>query len=406
MDHLLFVEGNTSGTGSEFIRRTRALGWLPVVLTADLSRYRPEDLAGACIIPADTSTPEAVAKHCLTFASDHFVRGVWSSSEYYMEHVALAARKLGLPGPNFAGIRRCRNKYLQCQRLLERGVQVPAFRLVNSPGDAAIAATQLGLPVVAKPPKGSGSIGVRLCTTVAEVCEHAEALLAVSRNERGLPIPQSVLIETFLDGPEYSVETFGRQVIGITKKHLGSPPNFIETGHDFPAALPEAAARAASETALAALKALGLGWGPAHTEIRLSHQGPAIIEVNPRLAGGNIPALVKLATGVDLIQSTLQLVAGEAPTLCSNIRRFASIRFVVASESGSLAVSPGYLPDLPGLVEFRIYREPLEIPVLHGDFRDRVGHVIVIGSSPHETADAADNACSQITLLRRSADVN
>ena len=63
--------------------------------------------------------------------------------------------------------------------------------------------------------------------------------------------------------------------------------------------------------ATAAHEALGLGFGPAHTEIRLGPQGPVVIEVNPRLAGGQIPTLVRLATGIDLVGATVDAVIGE-----------------------------------------------------------------------------------------------
>src|SRR4029079_12563216 len=97
--------------------------------------------------------------------------------------------------------------------------------------------------------------------------------------------------------PEVSVETLGTTVIGVTAKHLGHLPSFVECGHDFPS--PSGAERVVRLLAGAALKALGLGFGPAHTEIRVGPRGPVVIEVNPRLAGGRRPTLVRPATARD-----------------------------------------------------------------------------------------------------------
>ena len=51
-------------------------------------------------------------------------------------------------------------------------------------------------------------------------------------------LPDEVLIEEYLQGPEYSVEIFGGEIIGITRKYLSREPYFVEIGHDFPAQAP------------------------------------------------------------------------------------------------------------------------------------------------------------------------
>src|SRR5204863_1276408 len=135
-----------------------------------------------------------------------------------------------------------------------------------------------------------------------------------------------VLVEEYVPTPEFSVETFGRKVVGTTAKHLGPPPWFVECGHDFPADLGEVATVEA--LALAAIEALGLGFGPAHTEVRLGPRGPVVIEVNARLAGGRIPTLVRLATGIDLVGATVDAVIGDAESLPEPGPGHASIRFL------------------------------------------------------------------------------
>src|SRR5207302_10771938 len=182
-----------------------------------------------------------------------------------------------LPGADPAAVERCRDKRRQRLALRGAGVAVPAFAAANSPEEAVEAAAAIGFPVVVKPADGTGSRGVRLCCEPAEVLDHAAGLLAVRHDERGQPTIGAVLVEQHVTGPEVSVETFGTEVVGITAKHLGRLPSFVECGHDFPVdGLP------AGAVALAAIDALGLGFGPAHTEIRLGRRGPVVIEVNPR----------------------------------------------------------------------------------------------------------------------------
>ena len=106
------------------------------------------------------------------------------------------------------------------------------------------------------------------------------------------------------------METFDGDVVGVVAKGLGPTPFFVETGHDFPAQGPH---RRGGRAAVAALAALGLGWGAAHTELRVSPSGPVVIEVNPRLAGGMIPALIEAATGDDLVDAVIARCIGEPP---------------------------------------------------------------------------------------------
>jgi biotin carboxylase len=183
------------------------------------------------------------------------------------------------------------------------------------------------------------------------------------------------------------------RVVGITRKHLGRLPYFVEAGHDYPAAAPEAVERALAETVVLATRVLGLEWGPLHWELRVQEGRAVPIEVNPRLAGGFIPELVRHAQGVDLILQTLRLVAGQAAELEPRHARNASIRFLFAPAAGRLAAVEGVeaARARPGVVDVSLYRSPGDELALHGDFRDRIGHVMACADG----FDAASRAAAE-----------
>jgi len=355
----VLVESNTTGSGREFCVAAARLGLRPVVLAADPARYPYLRADGVDHRVVDTLDEAAVHDACVELAAV----GVTSSSEYYIATAATVAARLGRPAADAAAVARCRHKDRQRALLAAAGVPVPRARPVTSVAEAVEAARDLGPPVVVKPSTGSGSVGVRLCAGVGEVAEAAGALLAAGVNERGLPVPALALVEEYVPGQEFSVETFDKQVIGITRKYLGPPPHFVEVGHDFPARVAERDDLAA--TTCAALAALGLGWGAAHTELRLGPSGPVVIEVNPRLAGGMIPALVREATGVDLVEGCVRLAAGLPVSLDPTMADAAAIRFVVAT--GDRLPPPS-------------------------SFRDRIGHVIATAPTTEEAAARADAA--------------
>ncbi|MEU9246885.1 ATP-grasp domain-containing protein [Streptomyces sp. NPDC048385] len=395
-DVFVLVESNTTGTGRLFPAAARTLGLHPVLLTADPSRYA--SVGGAEVVRADTDSVEAVVDACRRLGTARRIAGVATSSDYYVETAAAAATALGLPANAPADLASVRDKGAQRARLAAAGVRVPRFTVAGTVEEVLTAAEETGYPVVIKPVTGSGSLGVLLCADPAEAAGHARATLDRAFNERGRPVPRRVTVEEFVSGPEYSAEVLDGTVVGVTAKHLGAPPLFVETGHDFPAPLAPGDQGAVTEAAEAAVRALGITLGPAHVELRVGPDGPVLIEVNPRLAGGWIPRLVREATGTDLILGTVAAFSGRPAPVAATAARGAAIRFVVAADSGRLHSVDGVAQAcaVPGVVDVETYREPGAEIVVAGDFRDRIGHVLARGASAAEAAVAADEGLRRI----------
>jgi biotin carboxylase len=396
---LALVESNTTGTGRMFAAAARERGLRPVLLGRRPERYPWLAEGDVDVARVDTTDAAAVATGARAAADGDGLAGLVTSSEYFVAVTARAAARLGLPGADPFAVERCRDKRRQRAALAGAAVPVPAFGTSATPEEAMEAATAIGFPVVVKPADGTGSRGVRLCTTGGEVRSHTAALLAEDHDERGRPTLPAVLVEEYVEGPELSVETFGTEVVGITAKYLGPPPWFVETGHDYPAVgLP--GLDDAGRVALAALDALGLGFGPAHTEIRLGARGPLVIEVNPRLAGGRIPTLVRLATGLDLVGATVDAALGRGAPLAAPGPGHASIRFLVPSRAGRVRRIGGVAAAaaVPGVVDVRIAVRPGQRVGRTGSFLDRVGHVIAAGPTAGAVRTAADDALALLEL--------
>jgi S-sulfo-L-cysteine synthase (3-phospho-L-serine-dependent) len=432
------VESNTTGTGRTFAVAARDRGLRPVLLSSRPERYPWVAEDAVDTVRADTTDPACVADVARAAASTAHPAGIVTSSEYFVAVTARAASRLGLPGADPAAVEGCRDKRRQRAALARSGVAVPAHFPATTAAAAAAAASEIGFPVVVKPADGTGSRGVRLCRDPAEVHDHTDGLLTRRHDERGRPTIGAVLVEEYVPGPEFSVETFGTEIVGITAKHLGPAPWFVEYGHDFPAntdpAVPdslvsatgcgerpsrgpvatgcgEASPNAAMwvtegprsairAPALDALEALGLGFGPAHTEIRLGPHGPVVIEVNPRLAGGRIPTLVRLATGIDLVGAAVDVAIGETRPLPRPGPGHASIRFLVAPQAGRVRRTGGVADAaaVPGVVDVAIAARPGQRVGGTGSFLDRVGHVIAAATTAAAAGTAAEAALSLLEL--------
>jgi biotin carboxylase len=396
----VLVESNTTGNGRVFVGRCRQLGLRPVLLTSAPERY--DYIAADHVDTVVVDTTDHAAMVAVSRAWP--VALVASSSEYFVVAAARLSAALHLPGPDPEALARCRDKRVQRRVMAEADVPVPAHRSADTADAAREAALVLGFPVVVKPVSGSGSVGVRLCSDPASVYAHAAALLARTGDERGATRPASVLVEQFVTGDEVSVEILEGTLIGVTGTRLGRPPSFVEIGHDHPAPLNEADQDAVVSAAFAALAALDLERATAHVEVRVEHGRATVIEVNPRLPGGGITDLVRLATGVDLVTEFLKARAGLGVRTEPSHRRAASLRFVVPARAGRIASVHGLAAAkaAAGVVEAAV--RPVRDVRPQGDFRDRIGHVIAIGADVRAAAQSAAAALAAISLRMEADD--
>ena len=151
---------------------------------------------------------------------------------------------------------------------------------------------------------------------------------------------------------------------------------------------PHRAALAAAATD--ALRALGLGWGAAHVELRLTAAGPRIIEVNPRLAGGMIPRMVEEATGIDLVARQVARAVGPVAPPRPTRAVPAAIRFLVATCPGRLVdVRADRARQVPGVAEVGVLARPGQEIVLRHSFQDRLAWVLATGPDAGRTAEKA-----------------
>jgi S-sulfo-L-cysteine synthase (3-phospho-L-serine-dependent) len=398
---LILIESNTSGTGRLFARRATELGYRPMLLAANLSRYSYVVEDGIESLEIDTQDKDAILRVCRQLAHESKIAGVVSSSDYFIETSAEIARELDLPGPAPDSIRICRDKWRQRLLLCDAGLGIPRFIQASSKTEAVNAARTIRVPVVVKPVAGSGSVGVRLCRDTEEVARHAGELLEKNCNERGLPVTKKILVEEYITGQEYSVESFGKKIIGITRKHLGPLPHFVEAGHDFPADISPELEVLIRQTVWTALQALGIDFGPSHSEVRITPAGVKVIEVNPRLAGGYIPEIVRLATGMDLIRGAVSAAVGGFSYLPRLSHRYASIRFLIPSDDALIQFVSG-IEDarrIPGVADVQLYRAFEKTTQTFHDFRDRLGHVIAVTDSSEEAIAVAEKAQSLIELV-------
>ena len=399
---LLFVESNTSGTGMLALRTVRELGLIPTLVTGEPERYAGLDDTGSEVLVCDTNSPSELRTTIQKRFPRQDIAGLTTTSDFYVSTVAELADWLDLPGNPAEAVAACRNKSVTRRTLRTAGIPQPRFAVVTEVGDVDAAVEEVRLPCVVKPVDDSGSHHVRLCSDVEEAREMTARILAVRANVRGQPTARAVLVEEYIDAPEFSVETFTADgvtvCVGVTAKSVTAGPYFVETGHLFPAPLPASVTNDIAETAVAALKAVGWRLGPAHTEVKLTPDGVLLVEINPRLAGGMIPELVRRATGTDLLEQQLRAAVGMRTDLTAVHAAHAGIRFLLPERAGVLSGVDGVeqARDTPGVTQVTVAVPRGSAVRPAENAYGRLGYLIAAGRSAASVTRSLDAAAGRL----------
>lgn len=315
------------------------------------------------------------------------VNGILTFSESQLSLTTKYCTSLGLIGHSSETVSALTDKYLQREILSISNVNSVRHAIVDRKS-VKKAIEQVGFPAVLKPRVGAGS---KWTGKISSLEELQNALLEG-------PSDCEYVIEEFLEGDDYFKDKFYGDYVSVESVHqdgesqqvcvtakLPLTENFAETGmfvpHPFSAELVEKITELESK----AIESIGALNGITHTEIKLTSDGPKIIEINGRL-GGYVPEIIKRSMGVDLVRAALQVSLGIKTNV--TIKSVSSVVFQVfltapyianASFIGVDGVEE--IEDIDGVLHFEITKDVGQtIDYRHGT-QSNVG--IVYGTAPN-----------------------
>jgi biotin carboxylase len=308
---LLLLVPTTSYRLDDFQAAARRLG-VPLVVGSDLC-HKIEDAFGAQadLIPLDYRRPERAAEQIAEAAAQRPIRGIVPASDPTAVIAALAAERLGLPHNRPEGARRAANKHAMRAALRDAGLPVPAFALHDLREDPEAAAREATYPCVLKPLIFSASRGVIRAddpSGFVAAWRRIARLLGDTRAERrprGEEEAREVLVEAFVPGAEVALEGLLRggalEVLALfDKPDPLDGPYFEETIYVTPSRHAAALQREIERIVADGARALGLSEGPLHAELRLSPQGPVVLEIAARSIGGLCSRSLRFGAGLTL----------------------------------------------------------------------------------------------------------
>jgi biotin carboxylase len=229
--------------------------------------------------------------------------------ERYLRPAAAIGKALGVPAPSEEVVRLVHHKPSMRQRLAQAGVENVAYRVVRDPDEAVAFGDRYGWPLVVKPARGTGSVGVSIVDNAGRLPPAFADAARPTRFSGG-----GVLVEQYLDGEQISVDAFSEngehEILACTRSFTDHPRGTV-VGLNLPVEFGHAMTMAVHEHIQATLTALRVQSGPTFTQLALTRDGPRVIEAHVRLPGDDTTEMYHEVSGVDLGLLWARQLAGQ-----------------------------------------------------------------------------------------------
>jgi len=407
MNTIVFIGTQKSGSSREAIKAADELGYYTVLLTdrKNLLKQRTEFPDVHLMLLCDLDNIEEIRKAIRSLIAKALdLLAIASFVDIHCYTAAILSEEFGLNHFTTDAIRTMLNK-ISSREVLSDTAYAPGFVMLSEGLIPSKIEVRKYLPFIMKSPKSTGSKDVLKITSYKEFNYNSKKLFGKYPGEQ-------ILIEEYLDGPQYLVETIVNEgnlnIIAIFKQEITVGERFIITGYELlinPKDYFYNKLKSAVETIISKH---GLKYGPCHLEMRLVKHNWKLVEINPRIAGGGMNDLVKAGLGINLVKETLKILIGQKPNLKPKYTRNVFAQYVTVSESGILKRVIGRNISLkaPGVI--KVYIKPrkgsfLTPPLSMGN---RYAYIIATGNTAEEAKINARFAASHISFKLMSDNEN
>ncbi len=380
------------------IKKAREMGYY--VIAADDDPNAPGmALADKAIVPGGLMNEEKM----VAIAKEENVDGViHPCSEVAMNVMGRINDELGLCGISKEIAIRATNKHLMREAFEKYGAPSPKSILTKDEEDAwNTFCKEFDTNAILKPSRNSGSRGI----AKVEKGISKEEFVKLYRRAFDESRDHQVLIEQFIEGPEFSVEVIVWQgephILAVTDKKTTEAPYFVELGHNQPSLFPEDIQKKLKEGAIAGCKALGLTNCAAHCELKVQNGDAYLMEIGARMGGDFISTeLTHLSSGIDMVAATIDTVLGVEPNLNPiEEKHGVAIRYFTPKPGKVVSIENTEVLNRPDVYDAEIYMKPGDEVREVKSSLDRSGHVIVTASTAKEAIAKAESLIEEVKIV-------
>lgn len=296
---------------------------------------------------------------------------------------------------------RATNKHLMREAFKAYGAPSPKSILTKSAEDAwSRFESDFDTNAILKPSRNSGSRGIAKVVKGIEKNEFIKLYNIALEESKD----RSVLIEQFIEGPEFSVEIIvwnhEVNVLAVTDKKTTGAPHFVELGHSQPSCFPMETVQIIKDAAVAGVKALGVNCCACHAEVKVQNGIAYLMEIGARLGGDFISTeLTRLSTGIDMVAAAIDCALNIEPCLVPKAEKYGvCIRYFTPKPGKLKSITNMEVLDSTNVYKKAIYFEVGDqIPEVHSSL-DRSGHVIVTEKTPQEAIELAETLIMKVNF--------
>ena len=379
------------------IRKAREMGYY-VIAVDDDAEAPGMKLANKAIVPGGLMNEEKM----VAIAREELVDGViHPCSEVAMNVMGRINDELHLNGVSREAALRATNKHLMREAFEAYGAPSPKSYCTESIEEGYRLFQSIGGKGILKPSRNSGSRGVAEIEPGLPFEEFA-ALFERSKEESR---DASVMIEQFVEGPEFSVEIIvwdGQvNVLQVTDKKTTEAPYFVELGHSQPSFFADSIVDAVKQAAVKGVRALRVNNCACHAEVKVQAGQAYIMEIGARLGGDFISTeLTHLSTGIDMVGAAIDVALGIEPCLEPVAEPHGvAIRYFTPKPGKVVSISNTEVLNRPDVYDAEIYVKPGDEVREVKSSLDRSGHVIVTAPSVHQAIDIAENLVTSVKIV-------
>ena len=377
------------------IRRAREMGYY--VIAADGDPQAPGLRFADKPVVEDICSEELM----LALARQEGIDGViHPCSEVSMNVMGRINDELGLHGISRETALRATNKHLMRNAFERFGAPSPKSFCTDNAEEGFSLFRSIGGRAILKPSRNSGSRGVE----EIEPGIGWEEFLPLFERSKSESRDRSVMVEEFIDGPEFSVEIIiwhgAINVLQVTDKKTTEAPYFVELGHSQPSMFPADIVTAVKDAAVSGVRALGLKDCAAHAELKYWNGKPYLMEIGARLGGDFISTvLTRLSTGVDMVAAAIDVAMGVSPCLEPVTEPSGvAIRYFTPSPGRVVSIENAGVLERPDVYDAKIYVKPGDLVRELKSSLDRSGHLIVTAPTPLEAVELAESLINQVSI--------
>ncbi|QVK17208.1 ATP-grasp domain-containing protein [Mycoplasmatota bacterium] len=404
MKTIIFIGTQKSGSSREAIKAAQDLGFFTVLFTNKKKNMvqREEFMDVHIMRYCDLNDVEAMKTMIKQLELKAFdIKAIVSFVDSYIYTACRLAEEYAVNHFTTNAIYQMENKVLS-RELMKHSTYSPQFKVLEHDMPYTKDEITKILPCIVKSPQSTGS------KDVYKIKNYDQYKQQVKNLRKKYP-KQKILIEEYLEGPQYLVEVLVIRglihIIGIVEQDISLiNHHFIVTGYNLvinpSVSLYQPLKRAISDI----IYLHGMKNGACHLELRYVNGIWKLIEINPRISGGGMNQLIKAGYGIDLTKETLKLALNQYVDIKPKYKKHAYIQYITVPKAGTIETVTGKKRAMQKKGVIKVYIKPRKgnIVCLPKSMGNRYAYVLATGENKEKAIQNAKSAIKEIHFKIRS----